>query len=147
MADVGTIVADVHVYCGNGTSSTAPSTWVEIPNITNIPDMGIDPDLVDVTPVSVPADGNKVNVAGLKSYDIITFEAMFTDTLADIITAAVGYTYPYFKVEFESALKEFAAPCTFLNVYPSGGAAGDALKCNVRVLPTDQVVMTDMSVS
>ena len=96
--------AGIKLYYGSMTGEEAPSSWTEIPDVTSIPALGGEPNMLDVTPLS--EKDQKRYIPGLKdgggsmAYNVLMTPAMLTAT--DAAVALKGKCA--FKLEFPAPL-------------------------------------------
>ena len=121
------------------------STYEKLVDIKSFPDMGGDPDLIEVTTLS---DGMQVFIEGIKSNSLLVFDANFEKTDFDTLEALQGEESEFalwfggtvaagVVTPTGSALKlEFKG---YLSVRITGGGVNDPVGMSISIAPSTEI--------
>ncbi len=112
-------------------STTKEGTYSKLVDITSYPDIGGEPEQIEVTDLSTTTYKQYIN--GLQDISSLTFEANYTKAGYDAVVALAD-TVTWFQLSFgDSGVDGIFQWSGKVSVYISGGAANEARKMSLTI--------------
>lgn len=134
----GILSKDIKFYTG---VAGTPNVYTQVTNLLEIPDMGVEPEKIDVTTLG---DSNKTYIAGVGDYGDLAFKFLYDNSSATsnyrVLKGFEGDLTP-FKVEFPDGTKfEFTG---YVTCKISSAGVNAALTFTATVALNSAISVTD----
>ena len=142
-------ISTMHTYLMHGTTSGSSTTYEKLVCISEFPDLGAEPETIDVTTL---CDTIRKYIGGVQDTGSLTFTAFYTQEAYTTIKALDGEADEKFAVWFggtgdgatstptgSDGKFEFTGE---LHVYVNGGGVNDPVSMTISILPSSEITLS-----